>query len=126
MKLNNFNTYLADKLSSFMSTMTLFWVLLILDITGAIFDPPSTLQGWLLWGVSIFFQSVALPILAFVSNKQSERVEQVLNETHSIVYEELGLIKLELSIAKEDREALKKLVMKQFVEELQEKVDNGS
>lgn len=126
MKLKNFNNYLADRLSSFMSTMTLFWILLILDIMGAIFDPPSTLQGWLLWGVSIFFQNVALPILAFVSNKQSERVEKVLNETHDTVMAEMCLIREELAIAKEDRETLKQLVMKQFVEELNEKVNGGS
>ncbi len=81
------NAWVAQKLSSFMATMFLFWILLIVDTVGAIFDPPSNLQGWLLWGVSILFQSVALPILAIVSNAQGDRMERKLNETHDKVFE---------------------------------------
>lgn len=70
-----------------MATMLLFWILVILDVVGAIVDPPTTVQGWLLWGVSIFFQSVALPVLALVSNKQGERMEKKLDETHDKTFE---------------------------------------
>lgn len=108
--MRKFNDLIADKLSSLMATMTLFWLLLILDVVGAIIDPPSSAQGWLLWGVSILFQSVALPVLAFVSNKQSERTEKVLRETHDVVLEELAMVKEELALAREEREDMKKLL----------------
>lgn len=108
--MRKFNDLIADKLSSLMATMTLFWLLLILDVVGAIIDPPSSAQGWLLWGVSILFQSVALPVLAFVSNKQSERTEKVLWETHDVVLEELTMVKEELTLAREEREDMKKLL----------------
>jgi hypothetical protein len=91
--LNHFNDWVADKLASFMATMFLFWFLTALDIVGAIVDPPANVQGWLLWGVSILFQSVALPVLALVSNKQGERMERVLRETHDAAMNELKEIK---------------------------------
>ena len=67
--------------------MFLFWFLTALDVAGAIVDPPQNIQAWLLWGVSIFFQSVALPVLALVSNRQGDRMEKKLDETHDKVFE---------------------------------------
>lgn len=93
--MKKFNNFIADKLSAAMATMALFWLLLILDVAGAIVDPPANVQAWLLWGVSILFQSVALPVLAFVSNKQAERTEEVLRQTHDLVMAELTLEKQE-------------------------------
>ena len=81
---------LADRLASFMATMLLFWILLILDVAGAIVDPPANVQAWLLWGVSILFQSVALPILALVSNKQGDRMEKKIDNTQTAVMAELA------------------------------------
>lgn len=91
--MKRFNNWIADKLASFMATMLLFWILLFLDVAGAIVDPPSNVQGWLLWGVSILFQSVALPVIAFVSSKQGERMEETLRETHDAVLVELAEVK---------------------------------
>jgi len=93
MMMRRFNNFIADRLASFMATMLLFWLLLILDVAGAIVDPPSNTQGWLLWGVSILFQSIALPVIALVSNKQGERMERVLRETHDAAMSELSEIK---------------------------------
>ncbi len=91
--MKNFNNFIANKLSAAMATMALFWLLLILDVAGVIIDPPASAQGWLLWGVSILFQSIALPVLAFVSNKQAERTEKVLRETHDQVLSEFKELK---------------------------------
>ncbi len=88
-----FNDWIADKLASFMATMLLFWLLLLIDVVGAIVDPPANVQGWLLWGVSILFQSVALPVLALVANKQGDRTERVLGDTHDRVMAELAEIR---------------------------------
>ena len=108
--MKKFNNFIADKLSAAMAPMTLFWLLLILDVAGAIVDPPANVQAWLLWGVSILFQSVALPVLAFVSNKQAERTEKVLRETHTAVLEELSIVQEELTLAREERDKLNKLM----------------
>lgn len=108
--MKRFNDLIADKLSAAMATMTLFWLLLILDVAGAIIDPPQNVQAWLLWGVSILFQSVALPVLAFVSNKQAERTEKVLRETHDKVLEEFNMIKEELTLAREERDELRQIL----------------
>jgi hypothetical protein len=88
--MKRFNNFIADKMASLMATMLLFWILLILDVAGAIVDPPSNIQGWLLWGVSILFQSVALPVLALVSNKQGDRMETKLDQTHDASVEILA------------------------------------
>ena len=76
-----------------MATMFLFWFLTALDVAGAIVDPPQNIQAWLLWGVSIFFQSVALPVLALVSNRQGDRMEAKIDATHTAAMDELAEIK---------------------------------
>ena len=73
--------------------MWLFWGLTLLVLLALALQRPSGAQGWILFWVSIFFQGVALPVLAFVSNKQGERMERVLRETHDSVLAELSEIK---------------------------------
>ena len=73
--------------------MWLFWGLTLLVLLALALQRPSGAQGWILFWVSIFFQGVALPVLAFVSNKQGDRMERVLRETHDSVLTELSEIK---------------------------------
>lgn len=88
--LKRFNEWLADQLSKWLATMAMFWVLTVLVLSTLLFQTPSGAQGWVLFIVSIFFQGVALPVLAFVSNKQGDRMERVLRETHDGVLAELA------------------------------------
>lgn len=91
--MRRFNDWLADKLAAALSTMWLFWALTLLVFAALLAQTPNGAQGWILFWVSIFFQGVALPVLAFVSNKQGDRMERVLRETHDAVLQELTEVK---------------------------------
>lgn len=91
--IRQFNDWMAGVLSSAMSTMAMFWVITALCLAAFAIERPTGAQGWILFWVSIFFQGVALPVLAFVSDRQGTRVENVLRETHDTVVEELAQLK---------------------------------
>lgn len=91
--IKRFNDWLADKMSYWFSTMVCFYVVTLLTLATLYFDMPKNIQGWLMYWVGIFFQAVALPVLGYVSRKAGEKQEQLLQETHDAVMEELTLIK---------------------------------
>jgi hypothetical protein len=62
------------------------------------------------YGVAVFFQGVALPVLGYVAWKSGERVEKVIKETHDVVLEELKIIKEELKLAREERDSINRLL----------------
>ncbi|SIS88041.1 hypothetical protein [Alicyclobacillus vulcanalis] len=84
------NKIIASKLAAALSSMTLFWILTLLIWATILFQRPEGAQGWILFLVSVFFQGVSLPVLAFVSNEQGDRTEAILNETHDTVMSELA------------------------------------
>jgi hypothetical protein len=92
-KLSELNAFIAKKVSTVMSSMTLFWILVVLNVGALFLQAPQGAQGWLLWGVSIFFQSIALPLLGYVSDQQGKKSTSLLTETHDTVMEELQDIK---------------------------------
>lgn len=83
------NSWIADRLSNGLATMWTFWILSMLIVSTLLIQLPSGAQGWILFVVSVFFQGVALPVLALVSNRQGDRMESVLRETHDAVLDEL-------------------------------------
>ena len=84
-----FNDRIAVRMSTALSSMWTFWSLTLLIGLALILQRPTGAQGWVLFVVSIFFQGVALPVLAFVSNQQGDRTEGILRETHDTVMKEL-------------------------------------
>ena len=84
-----FNDRMAAMMSRGLSSMWTFWTLTLLIGLALILQRPVGAQGWVLFVVSIFFQGVALPVLAFVSNQQGDRTEGILRETHDTVMREL-------------------------------------
>ena len=91
------NEWIAEKLATVMSTMALFWILLIACLLAYVVQPPNGAQAQILFWVSITFQGVALPVLAFVSNQQGDRTERILRETHDGVLSELAAAKERMS-----------------------------
>lgn len=108
--IKRFNDWIGNAMAVGFSTMACFWVVAFLTLSTLIFDPPKNLQGWLLYWVGIFFQAVALPVLAYTGKIQSDKQEQILKETHDAVMDELAIVREELKIAKEEREILKQII----------------
>ena len=88
-RIARFNDWLAAHMALGLSSMWTFWTLTLLIAAALLLQRPTGAQGWVLFVVSIFFQGVALPVLAFVSNQQGDRTEGILRETHDTVMKEL-------------------------------------
>jgi len=101
--LKQFNNWLGDKLSYWLSTMAMFYIITALVIAPLAFQRPQGLVGWMQYAISVFFQGSALPVLGYVARSTGENQERVLNETHDCVMEELAL-------AREERDEIKMLL----------------
>ena len=108
--MKRFNDWLGDKLAYGLSTMGMFYAVSLLVVAPLLWQRPQGLVGWMQYGISVFFQGAALPVLGYVSRRAGEGQEKLLLETHDTVMEELALIKQELSLAAEERDALKELM----------------
>lgn len=101
--IKRFNDWLGDKLAYGLSTMTCFYLISVAILATLFFQQPQGVQAWLMFWVTVFFQGAALPVLGYVSRKSGEKQEQVINETHDMVMEELAMVKEQLEIAREER-----------------------
>lgn len=104
-----FTDWLGDKLAHFLSTMECFFLIFLLVIIPLFFQHPTGI-AWVQYGVAVFFQGVALPVLGYVAWKSGERVEKVIKETHDVVLEELKIIKEELKLAREERDSINRIL----------------
>jgi len=97
-KVNNFNTKLAAKITSGVSTM---WCAYAFALIALISLPAALKSGDLIiivaWVAQTFLQLVLLSIIMVGQNVSSAAVEQKINETHTA---SLG----EFELAKESRE----------------------
>lgn len=107
MRLKRFNDWLADRMSSWMSRMWLFWLLTILILGTLIFQRPSGIQGWALFFVSVFFQGVALVVINYTSDKQGRQMLRLLQETHNTTMEEFASLRRINAIQAEELAELK-------------------
>lgn len=100
-----FNDWLADHLSIWFISMEAFWILVMLTWGSVIIERPANAQNWDLFLVSIFYQGIMLPVLGQVSNRQGDRMERVMRETHDAAMEEVGLLRGEVADIKAIRAA---------------------
>jgi hypothetical protein len=111
--MNKFNDWLGDRLSYWLSTMAVFYGITFLILSTLFFQKPTSMQGWLQYIISIFFQGVALPVLGYTSRKAGDVQAKMLKETHDASMQELGFIK------KQQEEHMKELFdQKKIIKEL--------
>lgn len=101
--MSKFNDWLADRLADGLSSMSCFWVITSMVIVVLFWQRPNSLVGWITYISTAIFQASALPVLGFVSNKQSAKLQALMQETHDITMNELKLIG-------EDHDELRELV----------------
>lgn len=85
--------WIADHVTRAVASMKLFYALNIVVGVAIIYQHPANIEGWLLVVVSVWFQGVALPPIAKMSQIQGDRMEKVLRETHDVLMAELSEIK---------------------------------
>jgi hypothetical protein len=88
-----FNDKIANVSSVVLSSMWLFWILLIILAVAFFLQPPKGAYEMVIFFVGATFQAIALPVLAFVSNIQGDRQEKIMNEMHAEILEELNILK---------------------------------
>ena len=109
-KVSNFNTNLAAKITSAVSTM---WCAYIFAALALISLPAALKTGdaviIVAWVAQTFLQLVLLSIIMVGQNVSSAAVEQKINETHEASLGEFELAKEARSIANQELAELKEL-----------------
>ena len=109
-KVSNFNTNLAAKITSAVSTM---WCAYIFAALALISLPAALKTGDVViivaWVAQTFLQLVLLSIIMVGQNVSSAAVEQKINETHEASLGEFELAKEARSIANQELAELKEL-----------------
>lgn len=102
------NDIIAEKSTLIFGTMWMFYAFFIYGLLPLIpqLQPyQNMLMYWSTW-----VQLWALPLLMVGQNVLERSAEKREQETHDAVMEELGIVKEELAIAREEREELKILL----------------
>ena len=84
-KLNKLNDWIGEKISYWLSTMTMFYLICIMIVIPLFFQRPDNLVGWIQYVIAVFFQGAALPVLGYVSRQVGDKQEKLIEETHSMV-----------------------------------------
>ena len=79
------NALIANKLAMMMSSMWLFWVLSIFILIAGLIEPPKDPYTFVMFVISAGFQAIALPVLAFVSNIQSDKQMKLIQDNHNML-----------------------------------------
>ena len=96
MNYKKFNDFIGDRFSFALSTMEMFWLVLILVIMPLLWQRPDSLIAWIQYLSTAVLQAVALPLLGYTTKKSGESQEKIIKETHDALM-------LELQEAKEIR-----------------------
>jgi len=83
------NDFIGDKFSFALSTMEMFWIVLILVLFPLLFQKPDTLIAWIQYLSTAVLQAVALPLLGYTTKKSGETQEKIIKDTHEILMKEI-------------------------------------
>jgi len=75
---------LAIVLSDTLSSITMFWIISFLVLVPLFFTQPKGLVGWMQYIVSVFFQGVALPVLAYTSKMSGKQTDMVIKKIEDL------------------------------------------
>ena len=87
------NDWVANKTAIILSSMWLFWLIIIIFVAAYLIQAPLGAYQMVMFFISAFFQAIALPVLAFVSNIQGDRLEKKVDELQSEMLEEIKELK---------------------------------
>lgn len=110
---NKINDYIGGKLSFALSTMEMFWLVLIIVLLPLLWQRPDSSIAWVQYISTAILQAVALPLLGYTTKKSGESQEKVIKDTHDILMKELSetkhMHKEQMCIIKEIKEIHKHL-----------------
>jgi hypothetical protein len=79
-KINQFNDFIADRLSYILSIMTTFYVITLLVAIPLFYTQPTSLVAWVSYICSVVFQGLALPVLGYTARKSGDKADKMMTE----------------------------------------------
>jgi len=83
-KINQFNDWLAERMSLVLSMMITFWIILFLVILPLFYGAPTSVVLWAQYASCTIFQAIALPVLGYTSKKASDKSDKMLEEMYKM------------------------------------------
>jgi len=83
-KINQFNDWLAERMSLVLSMMITFWIVLTLVVIPLMYSAPNSLLGWSTYLSCSLFQAIALPVLGYTSKKASDKSDKLMEEMYKM------------------------------------------
>ena len=84
-KIEEFNDFLAERMSYILSIMITFWIVSALVIIPLFYGAPTTVVGWAQYLCSVVFQGIALPVLGYTARKSSDKTDKVINDMADMI-----------------------------------------
>lgn len=84
-KITKFNEKLGVILSNALSSMQMFYIVLIFVVIPLLFEHPTSLIAWIQYLSTAILQAVALPLLGFTTKKSGDLQGKVIKESHDLL-----------------------------------------
>ncbi len=84
------NDIIMERSAELVGSPSVFYVILILAIGSLLWQRPTNVQGWLLWGCTILFQGAALSPIQYTGAKTSKKIDAMyawMQESHAKSHE---------------------------------------
>lgn len=93
-KINQFNDFIADKLSLSLSAMVTFYIILALVLLPLLYVQPTSVVAWASYICSVIFQGIALPVLGYTARKASDKSDALINSMYKMTQRIEHLVKI--------------------------------
>ena len=79
-KINQFNDWMADRLSYLLSIMATFYVITLLVAIPLFYAQPNSVVAWASYICSVVFQGLALPVLGYTARKSGDKADKMMRD----------------------------------------------
>ena len=79
-KINQFNDWMADRLSYLLSIMATFYVITLLVAIPLFYAQPNSVVAWASYICSVVFQGLALPVLGYTARKSGDKADKMMSD----------------------------------------------
>jgi hypothetical protein len=78
--IQNFNDWIADRLSYVLSIMATFYIVTLLVSVPLFYSQPTSVVAWASYLCSVVFQGLALPVLGYTARKSGDKADKMMND----------------------------------------------
>jgi len=78
--INQFNDFIADRMSYVLSMMATFYVISLLVAVPLLYSQPTSIVAWASYLCSVVFQGLALPVLGYTARKSGDKTDEMMRD----------------------------------------------